>query len=51
MTAYPDLLQRVSADPNWLNKLGYAFTAQPGDVMNAVQRTRIQARTLRASGH
>jgi len=50
MTAYPDLLQRVSADPNWLNKLGYAFVAQPGDVMNAVQRTRIQARSLRVSG-
>ena len=49
MTAYPDLLQHVSADPNWLNKLGYAFTAQPGDVMNAVQRMRMQATSLRAS--
>jgi hypothetical protein len=49
MTAYPDLLQRVSADPNWLNKVGYAYIAQPGDVMNAVQRMRIQAASLRAS--
>ena len=49
VTAYPDLLQHVSADPNWLNKLGYAFTAQPGDVMNAVQRMRMQATSLRAS--
>jgi hypothetical protein len=50
MTAYPDLLQRVSGDPSWLIKLGYAFTAQPGDVMTAVQRMRIQATSLRVSG-
>jgi hypothetical protein len=50
LTAYPDLLQRMTTDLNWLTKLGSAFEAQPYDVMNAVQRQRLQAHTLRPVG-
>jgi hypothetical protein len=48
MTAYPDLLQRLTADMNWTTKLGSAYAAQPADVMSAVQRMRTQASTFRA---
>jgi hypothetical protein len=47
MTAYPDLLQRLTADMNWTTKLGSAYSAQPTDVMSAVQRMRGQATTFR----
>jgi len=47
LTAYPDLLQRLSADAGWVTKLGSAFAAQPSEVMNAVQRVRIQAKSFR----
>jgi hypothetical protein len=47
MTAYPDLLQRLSADAGWATKLGSAYATQPAEVMNAVQRLRIQARSFR----
>ena len=48
MTAYPDLLQRLTADMNWTTKLGSAYAAQPSDVMSAVQRMRTQAGSFRA---
>jgi len=48
LTGYPDLLQRLTADLNWVTKLGTAYDAQPYDVMNAVQRARLQARVLRS---
>jgi hypothetical protein len=44
LTAYPDLLRRLSADMDWTTRLGSAFAAQPSDVMAAVQRLRLQAR-------
>ena len=47
MTAYPDLLQRLTADMNWTTKLGNAYASQPSDVMSAVQRMRSQAATFR----
>jgi len=47
ITGYPDLLQRLSADMDWVTKLGSAFATQPSDVMTAVQRMRIQANALR----
>ena len=43
ITAYPDLLQRLSRNIDWVTNLGAAFTAQPADVMSAVQRFRMQA--------
>jgi len=48
MTAYPDLLQRLTADMNWTTKLGNAYSAQPSDVMSAVQRMRTQAGNFRS---
>jgi hypothetical protein len=47
LTGYPDLLQRLSVDIDWVTKLGSAFATQPSDVMTAVQRMRIQANSLR----
>jgi len=49
LAAYPDLLLRLSADVTWTTNLGLAFGAQPADVMNAVQRVRIQANSYRSS--
>lgn len=48
ITAYPDLLQRVSSDVDWMTKLGSAFVSQPADMMSAVQRLRLQANSLRS---
>jgi hypothetical protein len=47
MTAYPDLLQRLSSDYEWVSRLGSAVTTQPSDLMSAVQRVRTQAQSLR----
>src|SRR5215471_3579815 len=47
MTAYQDLLQRLTADMNWTTKLGSAYSSQPADVMSAIQRMRSQASTFR----
>jgi Protein of unknown function (DUF3300) len=49
MTAYPELLQRLTADMNWTTKLGSVYASQPADVMSAVQRMRSQASTFRTS--
>src|SRR5215510_9854362 len=48
LTAYPELLQRLTADADWMMRLGVAYTAQPIDVLSAVQRLRTQARSLRS---
>jgi Protein of unknown function (DUF3300) len=47
LTAYPELLQRLTADADWMLKLGVTYTAQPIDVLSAVQRQRMQAKSLR----
>jgi hypothetical protein len=47
LTAYPDLLQRMSGDLTWISKVGSAYATQPGDVMTAVQRLRQQANSYR----
>jgi len=49
MTAYPELLQRLTADMNWTTKLGSAYASQPSEVMGAVQRMRSQASTFRTT--
>jgi len=46
LTAYPDLLQRLTSDVDWLMRLGSAYLSQPVDVMNAVQRMRMQANSF-----
>jgi len=48
LTAYPELLQRLTADADWMMRLGVAYTAQPIDVLSAVQRLRTQARSVRS---
>jgi len=48
LTAYPELLQRLTADADWMMRLGVAYTAQPIDVLSAVQRLRTQAKSLRS---
>src|SRR5262245_47950850 len=48
LTAYPELLQRLTADADWMLRLGIAYTAQPIDVLSAVQKLRSQAKSLRS---
>jgi hypothetical protein len=45
---YPTVLRKLDADLNWTASLGQAYINQPGDVMDAIQRLRGQAR---AAGH
>jgi len=40
---FPDALQRLNGDIAWTTNLGNAFLAQRADVMNAIQRLRINA--------
>jgi hypothetical protein len=47
MTAYPDLLQRLSSDIDWTARLGNAYSTQPAEMIAAIQRIRNQAHTLR----
>ncbi len=49
ITAYPDLLQRLSAEIDWTTKLGSVFVTQPSELLSAVQRLRIQANSLKTS--
>ncbi len=44
LTHYPDLLRWLDQNLAWTQAVGEAFSAQPADVMNAVQRLRKQAR-------
>lgn len=44
LTHYPDLLRWLDQNLSWTQAVGEAFTAQPADVMNTVQRLRQQAR-------
>lgn len=48
LTAYPDLLQRLSGDLTWMTRVGSAFASQPADVMGAVDRLRLQATSFRS---
>lgn len=48
LTAYPDLLQRLSGDLTWMTRVGSAFAIQPADVMGAVDRLRVQATAFRS---
>jgi hypothetical protein len=49
LTAYPDLLQRLTTDPDWLTRLGAAYTGQPVETLNAVQRMRQRSQAVRVS--
>jgi uncharacterized membrane protein YgcG len=45
LVAFPDVIERLNADIRWTTDLGNAFLSQQPDVMNAVQRLRIQAKS------
>jgi hypothetical protein len=49
LTAYPDLLQRLTTDPDWLARLGAVYVSQPVETLNAVQRMRLRSQPVRAS--
>lgn len=40
LVAFPQLLALMGEDPAWVQNLGDAFLAQPGDVMDTVQKFR-----------
>ena len=43
LVAFPQVLAMMSEQLDWTQKLGDAFLAQEGEVMNAIQRLRMQA--------
>jgi len=43
LVAFPAVLAQFGTQPDWVQKVGDAFLAQPEDVMAAVQRLRAQA--------
>ena len=45
---YPDLITFMTSRPDWTTALGAAFTEQPGDVMDAIQRLRAEAQAAGA---
>ncbi|MEI6177967.1 MAG: DUF3300 domain-containing protein, partial [Verrucomicrobiota bacterium] len=48
MVAVPDVVDRLAGNIQWTTDLGNAFLAQPGDVMDAVQRMRVKAQGMGA---
>jgi hypothetical protein len=47
LTGYPDLLQRLTTDAEWMAKLGATYVAQPVEVLDAVQRVRVRSQSVR----
>src|SRR5262249_36338687 len=43
LVEYPDVVQRMAGNIQWMTDLGNAFLAQQSDVMDAVQRMRAKA--------
>lgn len=43
LVAFPQVLVQLKDQPDWVQKVGDAFLAQPKDVMDSVQRLRAQA--------
>lgn len=44
LTAFPQVLEMMDAQLEWTQKLGDAFLAQQGDVMEGIQRLRLRAK-------
>jgi hypothetical protein len=44
LTDFPDVLRWLNTNAVWSQALGLAFTYQPSEVMNSVQRLRLRAR-------
>jgi hypothetical protein len=54
LVPFPQILQMMTAQPDWLQQLGYAMSVQQPDVMASVQRLRQQAQIagqLKSSEH
>lgn len=45
LARYPDIVKWMDTNLEWTRDIGDAFLAQPSDVMNAVQRLRLSARS------
>ncbi|HKT93894.1 MAG TPA: DUF3300 domain-containing protein [Paraburkholderia sp.] len=43
LVAFPQVLETMASKPEWVQQIGNAFLAQPNDVMDSVQRLRVQA--------
>ncbi|WP_069261484.1 DUF3300 domain-containing protein [Paraburkholderia nodosa] len=43
LVAFPQVLETMASKPDWVQQIGKAFLAQPNDVMDSVQRLRVQA--------
>lgn len=43
LAAFPSVLDMMGRQPDWVRSVGDAFLDQPDDVMNSVQRLRLQA--------
>ena len=43
LVAFPQVLATMASKPDWVTQIGNAFLAQPNDVMDSVQRLRVQA--------
>ncbi|WP_407935241.1 DUF3300 domain-containing protein, partial [Cupriavidus plantarum] len=43
LVAFPSVIDMMGRQPQWVQSVGDAFLAQPDDVMNGVQRLRVQA--------
>lgn len=46
LTRYPDVISWMDQNLEWTTQLGYAYLAQPDDVMDAIQDLRNQAATV-----
>jgi hypothetical protein len=44
LARYPEVVKWMDENLSWTKELGLAFSAQPADVMNAIQRLRMKAR-------
>ncbi len=46
LARYPSVLKMMDDNISWTTDLGQAFLAQPGDVMDSIQRLRAQAQAM-----
>jgi hypothetical protein len=54
LVVFPEVLAKLNSDIHWITDLGNAFLAQRADVMNAVQKMRVDAQTdgtLQSNGY
>src|SRR5690606_42030445 len=51
LAAFPSVLDMMGRQPDWVRSVGDAFLDQPDDVMNSVQRLRLQAQKARSEEH